>query len=110
MPPRTINLSAIRMPTGSDEGMAFHTFRNDLEATRNWAADLYPHPDGLVAGVADAVKARLWRAQRPGTKTLSARAGQMLRNAWATEVLLNAPRTFGGDLVAFSNLWTPVQV
>jgi hypothetical protein len=32
----------------------------------------------------------------------------MLRNAWATEVLLNAPRTLGDDLVTFANLWTPV--
>ena len=109
MPPITFDLSSIRIPTGSDEEMAFHTFRNYLEATCNWARDLYPHPNGLLAGVADAVKARPWRKQPPGTKTLSARAGQILRNAWATEVLLNAPRTLGDDLVTFANLWTPVQ-
>lgn len=109
MPLFTIDLSNIRMPTGSAEEMAFHTFRNYLEATCAWASDLYPHPDGLLAGVADAVKARPWRTQPAGTKTLSPRAGQMLRNAWATEVLLNAPRTLGDDLVTFANLWTPVQ-
>ena len=109
MPPITIGLSNIRMPTGSDEEMAFHTFRNYLEATCNLASYLYPHPNGLLAGVADAVKSRPWRGQPAGTKTLSPRAGQILRNAWATEVLLNAPRTLGDDLVTFANLWTPVQ-
>lgn len=109
LPLITIDLSDIRMPTGSAEEMAFHTFRNYLEATCAWATDLYPHPDGLLAGVANAVKARPWRKQPGGTKALSARAGQMLRNAWATEVLLNAPRTLGDDLVTFANLWTPVQ-
>lgn len=109
MPPIAIDRSNIRMPTGSNEEMAFHTFRNYLEATCAWANDLYPHPDGLLAGVADAVKSRPWRGQPAGTKTLSPRAGQILRNAWATEVLLNAPRTLGDDLVTFANLWTPVQ-
>jgi hypothetical protein len=109
MPPITIDLSNIRMPTGSAEEMAFHTFRNYLEATCAWASDLYPHPDGLLAGVSEAVKARPWRKQPAGTKALSQRAGQLLRNAWATEVLLNAPRTLGDDLIAFANLWTPVQ-
>lgn len=109
LPLITIDLSSIRMPTGSAEEMAFHTFRNYLEATCAWASDPYSHPDGLLAGVADAVKARPWHSQPAGTKTLSPRAGQMLRNAWATEVLLNAPRTLGDDLVTFANLWTPVQ-
>lgn len=58
MMPDMIDLSDIRMPTGSAEEMAFHTFRNYLEATCAWARDLYPHPDGLLAGVADAVTAR----------------------------------------------------
>jgi hypothetical protein len=107
--PLTIDLNNIRMPSGSAEEMAFHTFRNYLEATCVWASDLHPHPDGLLPGVADAVKARSWRNQRGATRTLSARAGQLLRNAWATEVLLNAPRTLGDDLVTFANLWTPVQ-
>lgn len=110
MPLVTIDLSNIRMPTGSDEEMTFHTFRGYLEATCAWASDLYPHPDGLVAGVAAAVKARPWRAERSMGKTLSPRAGQILRNGWATEVLLNAPRALGGDdLVSFANLWAPVQ-
>lgn len=107
--PLTIDLSNIRMPSGSAEEMAFHTFRNYLEATCAWARDLYPDPDGLLAGVAGAVKARTWCKQPAGTKTLSGRAGQFLRNGWATEVLLNAPRTLGDDLVTFANLWTPVQ-
>lgn len=109
MPILTLDLSNIRMPTGSAEEMAFQTFRNYLEATCAWASDLHPHPDGLLAGVADAVKTRPWRTQPAGTKALSGRAGQLLRNAWATEVLLNAPRTLGDDLVTFANLWTPVQ-
>jgi hypothetical protein len=105
-----IDLSNIRMPTGSPEEMAFQTFRNYLEATCAWASDLYPHPDGLLPGVAEAVKARPWRKLPAGKKVLSARAGQLLRNAWATDVLLNAPRPLGGDdLVAFANLWAPVQ-
>src|SRR5687767_10144765 len=99
MPRITIDLSDIRMPTGSAEEMAFHTFRNYREATCAWAGDLYSHPDGLLHGVADAVKARPWRRQQGRTTVLTGRAGQLLRNAWATEVLLNAPRTLGDDLV-----------
>lgn len=68
------------------------------------------YPDGLVAGVASAVKARPWRADPPSGKQLSTRAAQILRNGWATEVLLHAPRVLGGDdLVSFANLWAPVQ-
>lgn len=105
-----IDLSSIRMPTGSDEEMTFHTFRGYLEAVCAWATALYPHPHGMVAGVADAVKARPWRAKAPDGKALSPRAKQVLRNGWATEVLLNAPRALGGgDLVSFANLWAPVQ-
>lgn len=108
--PVTPDLGSIRMSTGSDEEMTFHTFRNYLEATCAWARDLYPHPAGLVAGVAQAVKARPWRADAPLGRALSPRAGQILRNGWATEVLLNAPRALGGeDLVSFANLWAPVQ-
>lgn len=105
-----IDLISIRMPTGSDEEMTFHTFRGYLEATCAWATDLYPHPDGMVAGVAEAVRARPWRAKPPTRRTLTPRAGQVLRNGWATEVLLNSPRALGGgDLVSFANLWAPVQ-
>jgi hypothetical protein len=100
MLPDTIDLSGVRMPTGSAEEMAFQTFRNYLEATCAWASDLHPHSDGLLGGVADAVKARPWRKQPAGTKALTIRAGQLLRYAWATEVLLNAPRTLGDDLVS----------
>ncbi len=110
MPIVTINLSSIRIPTGSDEEMTFHTFRGYLEAVCVWATALHPHPDGMVAGVAQSVKSKPWRSDPPRTKVLSARAGEVLRNAWATEVLLNAPRTLGGgDLVSFANLWAPVQ-
>jgi hypothetical protein len=64
----------------------------------------------MVAGVAEAVKARAWRSTAATGKALSPRAGQILRNGWATEVLLNAPRALGGgDLVSFANLWAPIQ-
>ena len=98
-------------PLASDETMAFHTFSGYVQAVCAWATALYPHPDGMVAGVADAVKARPWRATTPTGKVLSPRAGQILRNGWATEVLLNARRALGGGaLVSFANLWAPVQV
>lgn len=110
MLPETIDLSSIRMPTGSDEEMTFHTFRGYLEAVCAWATATHPHPDGMVAGVSDSVKALPWRSKPPLAKGFSPRARQILRNAWATEVLLNAPRTLGGsDLVSFANLWAPVQ-
>jgi len=97
-------------PLASDETLAFHTFSNYVQAVCAWTTALYPHTDGMVAGVADAVKARPWRAGAPIGKALSARAGQILRNGWATEVLLNAPRALGGGaLVSFANLWAPVQ-
>lgn len=90
--------------------MAFHTFSGYVEAVCVWASGLYPHPDGMVAGVAGAVKARPWRSSVPTGRALPPRAGQILRNGWATEVLLNAPRALGGgDLVSFANLWAPVQ-
>lgn len=105
-----IDLSDVRIPTGSDEQMTFHTFRNYLEATCAWANQLHPHADGLVAGVAASVNGLPWRSGQPGTKALSRRGAEILRNGWATEVLLNAPRALGGDdLVSFANLWAPVQ-
>ena len=110
MPLITIDLSAIRMPTGSDEEMTFHTFRGYLEAVCNWTGDLYPHRAGLLAGVAGAVNAKPWRARVRGGRTLTARGAEILRNGWATEVILNAPRALGGDdLLVFANLWAPVQ-
>jgi hypothetical protein len=106
-----IDLSDIRFPTGSDEEMVFQTFRGYLEATCNWTRALYPHEDGLVPGVAEAVKGLLWTTAVPlRSKTLSERGGELLRNGWATEVLLNAPRILGSrDLTGFANLWAPVQ-
>ena len=86
VPVVTIDLSSIRMSTGSDEEMTFHTFRGYLEAVCVWATALHPHPDGMVSGVAQSVKAKPWRSDPPSGKVLSARAGEVLRNAWATEV------------------------
>ena len=101
-----IDLSEIRFPTGSDDEMVFQTFRSYLEAFCTWSRDLHPHQDGLVAGVAVAVKRRPWATSVPrGRMELSERAGELLRNAWATEVLLNAPRILGSrDLIGFANL------
>jgi hypothetical protein len=105
-----IDLSTVVMPTGSDEEMVFHTFRGYLAAVCNWTRALYPHADGPLAGVAEAVNARPWRARTRAGRTLTARGAEILRNGWATEVLLNSPRVLGGDdLVAFANLWAPVQ-
>ncbi len=110
MLPETIDLSSIVMPTGSDEEMVFHTFRGYLAAICNWTEALYPHPDGTMAGVADAVKAKPWRSRVSRGRVLTARGAEILRNGWATEILLNSPRALGGDdLVSFANLWGPVQ-
>lgn len=106
----TFDLSDIVMPTGSDEEMVFHTFRGYLSAVCNWTGDLYPHPDGTLAGVAQAVKTQGWRTRTQAGRTLTRRGAEIMRNGWATEVLLNSPRVLGGDdLVAFANLWAPVQ-
>ncbi len=110
MPSETIDLSSVVMPTGSDEEMVFHTFRGYLAAVCVWIEMLYPHPDGTMAGVAEAVRTRPWHAQPPRDRVLTARGAEILRNGWATEVLLNSPRVLGGDdLVSFANLWAPVQ-
>lgn len=110
MLPQTIDLSEVVMPTGSNEEMVFHTFRGYLAAVCNWTEALYPHAYGTMAGVADAVKAQPWRARTPARRTLTARGAEILRNGWATEILLNSPRALGGDdLVSFANLWGPVQ-
>lgn len=87
--------------------LVFQTFRSYLEAFCIWSRDLHPHQDGLVPGVAAAVKARPWSTSVPsGRQGLSDRAGELLRNAWATEVLLNARRILGSrDLIGFANLW-----
>lgn len=107
MLPRTIT---VVLPTGSDEEMAFQTFRTYLEAVCFWTSSLYPHPDGLLAGVAQAVKTGAWRPRTSTSRVLSRRAAEVMRNGWATEVLLNSPRVLGGnDLIAFANLWAPVQ-
>lgn len=106
----TIDLSKIVMPTGSDEEMVFHTFRGYLESVCNWTSALYPSPAGLLEGVANAVNDRPWRARTPTGRSLTPRGAETLRNGWATEILLNSPRVLGGDdLVAFANLWAPVQ-
>jgi hypothetical protein len=91
--------------------MVFLTFRNYLEAVCAWTNDLYPHPSGVLHGIASSVKARTWRSKtQANTKALTKRATEVLRNAWATEVLLNSPRILGNDeLIGFSNLWAPVQ-
>ena len=96
---------------GTDEERVFQTFRNYLEAICQWIEDLYPHPAGVASGLSLAVKSQAWRTTTPpGQKKLTKRAGEVLRNAWATEVLLNSPRLLGNDeLIAFSNLWAPVQ-
>lgn len=97
-------------PRGSDDELAFHTFRGYLGAVCDWSGALYPHADGNLAGVAGAVKAKPWRARTQGGRVLTARGAEILRNGWATEELLNSPRALGGDdLVAFANLWAPVQ-
>jgi len=101
----------ITLPTGSDEEMVFQTFRGYLSATCNWARDLYPHAGGLLPGLEGAVKARRWMTRTPANSmNLTNRGAEILRNGWATEVLLNSPRVLGGgDLIAFANLWAPVQ-
>ena len=107
----TVAIIVSSRPFASDDEMTFRTFRGYLQAVCAWSADLYPHTDGLLPGVADAVKAQPWRSSvRPGRHRLGARAAEVLRNGWATEILLNSPRVLGGpDIVAFSNLWAPVQ-
>jgi len=99
------------LPAGTDDELVFKTFRNYLEAICAWANDLYPHNSGVLHGLAPAVKAQAWRTRTQGnSKSLSKRAAEVLRNAWATEVLLNSPRILGNDeLIGFSNLWAPVQ-
>lgn len=110
MLPATFDLSDVVMPTGSDEEMVFHTFRGYLAAVCNWTEALYPHADGMMAGVAQAVKVKPWRSHVPRGRVLTARGAEILRNGWATEILLNSPRALGGDdLVSFANLWAPVQ-
>jgi hypothetical protein len=101
----------ISSPAASDEEMVFRTFRGYLTAICNWTNNLYPHSGGLLPGVAREVKTRPWVARTPrGGRRLSLRAAEMLRNGWATEVLLNSPRVLGGDeLISFANLWAPVQ-
>ena len=100
----------ISLPTSSDEEMAFQTFRGYLEAVCRCTTTWNPHVGGLVAGVAAAVHSGGWMGRAPRGRALSARAAEVLRNGWATEVLLNSPRVLGGaDLVAFANLWAPVQ-
>lgn len=97
-------------PPPTDEEMTFRTYRGYLEAVRIGIGSLCPHPAGFLAGVAAAVKSGGWPATTPTGRTLSPRAGQFLRNAWATEVLLNAPRQVGGaDLITFANHWAVVQ-
>lgn len=64
----------------------------------------------LLDGVAAAVKAGSWTGSTPRGAPLPVRAGEFLRNAWGTEVLLNAPRVIGGaDLITFANHWAVVQ-
>mgnify|MGYP002336346486 CR=1 FL=1 len=111
MLPRTIDLRSVAMPTGSDEEMAFQTFRSYLEAVCLWTNALYPNQGGVLAGVAEATKAGSWRGRTTArSRILTNRAAEVLRNGWATEVLLNSPRVLGGaELVAFANLWAPVQ-
>lgn len=104
------NLIDIRLPTGSDEEMAFRTFTNYLQAFRNWAVACYPHEQGLVAGLADEIKARPWRTRTTaGSARLGPSAARALRIAWGTELCLSVPSVVGGDAVSIGNLWAPAQ-
>lgn len=108
--PEFLNLADVRLPAGTDDEMAFRTFTNYMQAFRNWALDLYPHQDGLLAGLAAAVKAQPWRTnRRPASATLRPKAQQALRLAWGTELCLNVPPVVGGELVTVGNLWAPAQ-
>ena len=105
-----INIADIRLPTGSDQEMAFRTFSNYVGAFRNWAEYLYPHGHGLLAGLSEAVKGQPWRLRRRARSSeLGAKAAQALRIAWGTELCLNVPPVVGGDVVAVGNLWAPAQ-
>ena len=96
-------------PPPTAEEMTFRTYRGYLEAVRMGISLLCPHADGFLPGVATSVNNGTWRG--PATaRPLPDRAAQYLRNAWATEVLLNAPRQVGGaDLITFANHWAVVQ-
>ena len=95
----------------SEEELTFRTYHGYVWAICTWTTDLYPHPGGLVPGVADAVRRGAWRTRTPpGRRSLPPRAQQFLRNGWATEVLLNSPRVIGGpDIIGFANHWASVQ-
>jgi hypothetical protein len=97
-------------PPPTDEELTFRTYRGYLQAMRMGIGLLCPHDDGLLPGVAAAVSGGGWQARTPIGRTFPERAGQYLRNAWATEVLLNAPRAVGGaELITFANHWAVVQ-
>ncbi len=103
---RTILIAGPR----TDEEMTFRTYRGYLEAVRMAINASCPSASDLMAGVANAVNTGRWRSCTPTGRSLSARAGRFLRNAWATEVLLNSARRVGGDdLITFANHWAPVQ-
>ena len=95
---------------GEDLDFAFRTYHGYLEATRRSIAASCPSRSSLLDGVAVAVKAGRWTTLTPRGATLPPRSAQYLRNAWGTEVLLNAPRVIGGaDLISFANHWAVVQ-
>ncbi len=102
-----IDISEIRFPTGSDEEMVFQTFRSYPGGLLHLVAR--PAPARGRAGARRRGRregARPWAVSVPReSKELTERAWELLRNAWATEVLLNAPRIFGSrDLNGFANL------
>jgi hypothetical protein len=80
----TFTASSTAPPRGpnADAQMAFRTYRSYLEAVCAWATSVYPHPDGMLAGLSGAVRAQRWRATNaPGGRQMLPRPGQILRNA-----------------------------
>lgn len=95
---------------GEDLDFAFRTYRGYLESVRRSIASNCPSSRDFLDGVAAQVKAGRWTTLVPSGSVLPPRSAQLLRNAWGTEVLLNAPRVIGGaDLISFANHWAVVQ-
>jgi hypothetical protein len=95
---------------GEDLDFAFRTYHGYLEAARRSIAASCPSSGAFLEGVAAHVKGGRWTTLVPRGSALPPRSAQLLRNAWGTEVLLNAPRVIGGaDLISFANHWAVVQ-
>ena len=88
-----------------EQGIRFRTYLKYLQAFSDLSTQNAAYPESLIRGLTGSVP---FKAINGGKCKDIPRLGQLLRNAWFTELQLNLPSKFP-DLVPYSIHWAGVQ-